>query len=573
MPLVQTPTKTMDSPLDKIDVKLQSLGHFASPVSRPNLEREHSPYQHASQTISSTSSPSNLNSSTPSKTSSMKSQLNLNTPKVDSMTPNRQLDWTPSKVSSPLSVPGSVSKKDERTSKFKEKNGSRYSWLLDIKDAEKRAPGDPDYDPRTLYVPPTAWKSFTPFEKQFWEIKAKHWDMVVFFKKGKFYELYEKDADIGHQQFDLKLTDRVNMRMVGVPESSFEYWASRFIAKGHKVAKVDQMENSVGKAIRDRESSKKEEKIIRRELSSVLTAGTLVDGGLLTNDMSTFCMAIKECVNLEHNDPSFGICFVDTATAEFNLTAFKDDIDRTKLETLLVQIRPKELVLEKGRVSKATMKLIKNSLDDIQINYLVSGLEFWEDDHTKDEISRHGYFRTENTEKLPEALEKMYNVPHGVSAFGGLLFYLRTLKLDKELVSAKNFYTYEPVKSCTNLILDGQTLLNLEILESPNDPTHAGTLFKLLNYAVTPYGKRMFRKWVCHPLRSVEAINDRLDAIEDLLLANDAQDTARLRLKKMPDLERVMARIHTGSCKVKDFIQLLASLKDLPVLLFDLVLV
>jgi DNA mismatch repair protein MSH6 len=98
-------------------------------------------------------------------------------------------------------------------------------------------------------VPPTAWKNFTPFEKQFWEIKSTHWDSVVFFKKGKFFgkskgggmerrfltlviELYEKDADIGHQQFDLKMTDRVNMRMVGVPESSFHYWAAQFVARG-----------------------------------------------------------------------------------------------------------------------------------------------------------------------------------------------------------------------------------------------------------------------------------------------------------------------------------------------------
>jgi DNA mismatch repair protein MSH6 len=58
-------------------------------------------------------------------------------------------------------------------------------------------------------------------------------DQIVFFKKGKFYELYEKDADIGHQEFDLKLTDRVNMRMVGVPEMSFDMWAAQFVARGY----------------------------------------------------------------------------------------------------------------------------------------------------------------------------------------------------------------------------------------------------------------------------------------------------------------------------------------------------
>ncbi|KAJ3341413.1 DNA mismatch repair protein msh6, partial [Kappamyces sp. JEL0680] len=161
------------------------------------------------------------------------------------------------------------------SAEFKEKNEERYAWLEHPKDANGNSPQDEDYDPRTLHVPQYAWNKFTPFEKQFWEIKCKQWDTVVFFKKGKFFELYENDADIGHQQFDLKLTDRVNMRMVGVPESSFHHWASQFIARGYKVAKVEQMENAVGKQIRDKQSAKREEKIIRRELTSVLTTGTL----------------------------------------------------------------------------------------------------------------------------------------------------------------------------------------------------------------------------------------------------------------------------------------------------------
>jgi hypothetical protein len=78
-------------------------------------------------------------------------------------------------------------KKKERQEKFKDKNERRYDWLLDIKDEQGKRVGDPDYDSRTLYIPKTAWKEFTPFERQFWEIKSKHWDKVVFFKKGKFY--------------------------------------------------------------------------------------------------------------------------------------------------------------------------------------------------------------------------------------------------------------------------------------------------------------------------------------------------------------------------------------------------
>ena len=171
----------------------------------------------------------------------------------------------------------------------------RYVWLANLRDADKNAPGHPDYDPRTVYIPPLAWNNFSPFEKQYWEIKQKFWDTLVFFKKGKFYELYENDATIGHQLFDLKLTDRVNMRMVGVPEASLEYWANQFVAKGYKIARVDQMETALGKEMRERGdgAKKKEEKVIRRELASVLTSGTLVDGNMLQDDMSTYCVAIK----------------------------------------------------------------------------------------------------------------------------------------------------------------------------------------------------------------------------------------------------------------------------------------
>jgi len=90
-----------------------------------------------------------------------------------------------------------------------------FDFLLDVRDMEGRRKGvDPDYDRRTILVPQKAKDQFTAFERQFWEIKQYHYDTVLFFQKGKFYELYEDDAVIGHRDFDLKLTDRVKMKMV-----------------------------------------------------------------------------------------------------------------------------------------------------------------------------------------------------------------------------------------------------------------------------------------------------------------------------------------------------------------------
>ena len=89
-----------------------------------------------------------------------------------------------------------------------------FGFLVDVRDKDGVRPGEPGYDPRTLYIPKSAWNEFTPFEKQFWEIKQNHFDTILFFQKGKFLELYEEDARIGHQEFDLKLTQRVKMSMV-----------------------------------------------------------------------------------------------------------------------------------------------------------------------------------------------------------------------------------------------------------------------------------------------------------------------------------------------------------------------
>lgn len=105
-------------------------------------------------------------------------------------------------------------RKAENAKEQKQSTEQPFDFLLDPRDKEGNRPGEPNYDPRTLKVPKSAWNSFTPFEKQFWEIKQNHYDTVLFFQKGKFYELYENDATLGANEFSLKLTDRVKMKMV-----------------------------------------------------------------------------------------------------------------------------------------------------------------------------------------------------------------------------------------------------------------------------------------------------------------------------------------------------------------------
>ncbi|QPG73499.1 hypothetical protein FOA43_000810, partial [Brettanomyces nanus] len=447
--------------------------------------------------------------------------------------------------------------------KFVKENGERYQWLVNVKDAEGRLETDSDYDSRTLYIPKSAWAKFTAFETQYWSIKAKMWDTVVFFKKGKFFELYEKDADIAHQKFDLKLagTGRANMRLAGIPEMSFDYWAKRFVDEGYKVAKVNQKESMLAKEMRERNSSKKASKVIKRELDCVLTCGTLTDGKMLTDDMAKYCLAVKEETNLD-NSKTFGVCFIDTATGHVEITQFDDDPECVKLETLLAQIQPMEVLVEKSKVSPLVMKILRfNSHAGAMFNFLKSGNEFWDHETTFEELTRGKYFEASNLDDLsnyPSVLVMYHKNEKNVafSAFGALLWYLRSLKLDSSTVSMGNFAEYDPFKSSfcnATMRLDGVTLQNLEIFSNSFDQSDKGTLFRLLNRGITAFGKRTFKSWVIHPLLSKEKLDARFDSVELLMNDGDLRSIIERKLGKLPDLERLLARVHSGNLKVKDF--------------------
>lgn len=449
----------------------------------------------------------------------------------------------------------------------------RYPWLANIQDIDRNPPGHPDYDPRTIYIPPNAFANFSPFEKQYWEIKQKYWDSIVFFKKGKFYELYENDATVGHQLFDLKLTDRVNMRMVGVPEMSLDHWANQFVAKGFKIARVDQCESALGKEMREREDSqgppgkgaKKPDKIIKRELACVLTRGTLVEGSMLQDDMATFCVAIKE--STIDDLPAFGIAFVDTATGQFFLSEFVDDVDLTKFETFVAQTRPQELLLEKSCLSTKALRILKNNTTPMTIwNHLKPGKEFWDAELARRELDCNGYFSSgsgEDESVWPEKLQEARDKELLISAFGALVHYLRTLKLERDLLTQGNFSWYNPIEKNTTLVLDGQTLINLEVFANTFDGGQDGTLFTLLNRCVTPFGKRMFRQWVCHPLADAKRINERLDAVDMINGDRSISDQFIASMTRMPDLERLISRIHAGVCKPDDFVRVLEGFEQI----------
>ncbi|GAA5968892.1 hypothetical protein JCM11641_000769 [Rhodosporidiobolus odoratus] len=493
--------------------------------------------------------------------------------------------------------------KKEKAKQDRRDNEEIFSFLVDPKDADGLRPNEPGYDPRTLHIPSSAWNSFTAFERQFWEIKQNHYDTVLFFQKGKFFELYEEDAAIGHREFDLKLTDRVKMKMVGVPESSFDFWAAKFLAQGYKVGRVDQCETALGAEIRNKDDKaaggkggkdkgaknpKKNgngKEIVRRELKSVLTGGTIVEGDMLTDDMSNHCVAIKEDTPTPSSPPSFGICVLDASTAEFQLSYFTDDACRTELETLVRQLKPKEVIHQKGNLSVATLRLLRSCLGlECQWTALKEGKEFLREEEAREEVEKlfavtgkgmkqgegEGEMEDDGQEEeqataVPESIRKMYDKPVAMSALGGMIWYLRQLNLDADLVTANNFNIYDPLsRSSGTLALDGQTLAHIEVLQNSQGGTE-GTLLQLLSRCVTPFGKRLFKVWLCAPLRDVERINDRLDAVEDLISNSNFAVTFDAMTKKLPDLERMLSRIHGKTVTKTAFLEVIAAFERINV--------
>ncbi|KAH9061137.1 DNA mismatch repair protein Msh6, partial [Lactarius vividus] len=446
-----------------------------------------------------------------------------------------------------------------------------FSFLLDVRDKDGVRPGEPGYDPRTLYIPKKAWNDFSPFEKQFWEIKQNHYDTILFFQKGKFLELYEEDARVGHREFDLKLTQRVKMSMVGVPEMSFNFWAAKFLAKGYKVGRVDQSETALGAEMRLAANKsggkvgndKQKEKIVRRELNKVYTNGTLVDDELLTDDQAGHCLSIREDeAGGEYG--SFGICVLDSATSEFNLSAFDDDVCRTKLETLVRQLRPKEIIFTKGNLSVATTRLLKAILPGACLWTSLRDVEGFGYDRTLDELKDLYGTSSEETMgdddygAIPTAIRDMLGYKNAIEALGSMMWYLRQLNIDKDILTMKNFNVYDPMKRGQGLVLDGQSLAHIEVLLN-SEGTEEGSLLQLLGRCITPFGKRLFRIWLCMPLREVSDINARLDAVEDLMNHATFEGEYMEVAKGLPDLERIVSRIHAKNCKIKDFLKVLKS--------------
>ena len=391
----------------------------------------------------------------------------------------------------------------------------RYSWMQSPKDKNLNEPGSPEYDASSIYIPPKQWKQFTPFEEQYWRIKCDLYDTVVFFKKGKFYELYENDAELAASYFDLKVSDRVNMKMAGVPEATVDYWTQKFLACGFKVAKVDQCENSIGKEIRESQGSEKK-KIIQREMSYIMSPGTTPF--LAGNGMENNCLLAVGPVG----ERLAAVIFFPSTSDAHSFGPF-DNLD--VIYDLKCRFDPCETVLDTLLKNTKVSKYVSNLFPGIACSY-VSG---------------------ESIGELVETYLKKLNVSDKQTI--------------REIPSQMNSMGVE--SNSPGFEISGEAIKEISLV----DYDTRDNIFKRVNFCLSPFGKRLLLKWLCFSNITLETLRHRQKLLQaSLSLGYRFSSAVEEHLKGLPDLDRLLSSFKYPDFHSQKLSQLLLGLQKIIVL-------
>ncbi|KYQ47660.1 putative DNA mismatch repair protein Msh6 [Trachymyrmex zeteki] len=445
-----------------------------------------------------------------------------------------------------------------------------------IKDIHRRTLKDSAYDPKTLYVPTEFLIKQTPAMKQWWELKSKHFDCVFFFKIGKFYELYHMDAVIGVNELSLTYM-RGEFAHSGFPEIGYGRYSASLIERGYKVARVEQTENPEMMAARCSKMTKptKYDKVVKREICQVSTRGTRVYTPLdveASTPNSNYLLSLVEKCDLSSTISSFGVCFIDTTIGEFNLGQFVDDRCNSRLLTLLAHHPPVHVVYERSNLSQKTLQLINNTLPAALKESLQREAQFWSATTVLKKLHEGSYFKKEKDSSFawPESLKPYLNEGDSlgltpadnkelaVHALGGCVCLLKEFLLEQQLLAQGCFNTYIPPDFSTassrtglnyanTMVIDAVTIKNLRLFGE-------GSLINVLDHCCTAFGKRLLREWVCRPSCRKTVIIERQEAVQELLDRMDVMQSARIILSTLPDLERLLSKIHAqgNAAKMKN---------------------
>ncbi|MBN1194938.1 MAG: DNA mismatch repair protein MutS [Methanomicrobiaceae archaeon] len=379
----------------------------------------------------------------------------------------------------------------------------------------------------------------TPAMQQFYAMKERHPDAIIFFQMGDFFETFGEDAEVVARELDITLTSRgrnrdgERMPLAGVPVHAGESYIARLVAKGYRVAVCEQVEDP-----------KKAKGVVKRDIVRVVTPGTVIDSGMLTANGPSYLMGIAP----DSKHRVYGLAFLDISTGEFFVASSEADDAGQDLLSWVARYRPTECIVPPDLSGK-----IKKRLEDRGVVVTDGGYEAFDSGRTIPLLCEQ--FGVASLEGFGCA-----EMPESVAAAGACLWYAKeTQKAGLAHINGMSVRHED-----TSMVLDAITLRNLEIIESIRKGDSSSTLIELLDDARTAMGSRTLRSWVTAPLVAKTAIEERLDAV-DFFIRNPV-DRADLRalLHRFADIERIAGRISYGNAGPRDLVTLRTSLERVP---------
>ncbi len=366
----------------------------------------------------------------------------------------------------------------------------------------------------------------TPLMQQYREIKARHPHTILFFRMGDFYEMFEDDARLGARELGLTLTSRNNggaaeVPLAGVPVKAATEYLRRLVAKGHRVAICEQVEDP-----------KLAKGLVRREVVETITPGTVLTDDWLVQGRNNYVVAVADG----------GIAALDVTTGELVLEVVPPE----ELEASLARFEALEIVVPVGAKPPVTLAR----------GVTLTEREAWEFDP---ELAREDLTRSYSLASL-DGLGIAAEDGPAVGAAGALLRYARELKPG----GLPHLARPTLLRRGDVLPLDEMTRRNLELVEPLRPGAQGATLLEVLDRTLTPMGGRLLRRWMLAPLVDPAAINARLDAVEVLVRDGRGRERLREALDGVRDLERLAGRAALGRATPRELGALRDSILRLP---------
>lgn len=380
------------------------------------------------------------------------------------------------------------------------------------------------------------WVAATPMMQQYLEAKRACKDALLLFRMGDFYELFYEDAKKAAEVLGLSLTSREKgekaVPMAGFPHHQLESYLGKLIGLGFRVAICEQVEDP-----------RKATGLVRREITRLVTPGTLTDEGLLDPRQANYLAALVAAQPGADGRPAqVGLAWCDLSTGRFWAT----QVDESEVADQLGRISPSELLIEE----EATMPIASNG------SLAVTRRPPWA-------FSYEGALQALQAQLGTLSVEGFGfddNDRLAIRAAGAILDYLK----ETQKTSLQHIDRLLPYRRGTRLELDVATRRNLELTRTLREGRREGTLLWVMDRTVTAMGSRLLGEWLTNPLADRSAIDQRLDAVERWLQLPAERQTIRQWLANFPDLERLMARVSTGRASPRDLLAIGRALERLP---------